>query len=338
MQPNLRSFAALLALVLTLPLFARDRAVAAGRQGPSALLSIVSGTVSSVTGTTIAIADGAVTVDASAAVIASRRGTGTIAAVTRGSRITAHVAAEATPNAPLRATHIIVIDAEPELTLTGNVQSVDRANRSFVLLGRTIFVTDETTFAGRTGSVTQVIDWVAANSYFAVTANVAGGRIVAESIYGLPSPPTAPELTTFEAVVQTIATAEWAVLREGRTVTVKITPNTTITGSPRPGDRVRVVGTAEPANVVTAVSIHKVDVSIGPNPQPLRWIHGTVLGTHASSWTIQEKDKMIETSVEINANTRIMPGVGNGMQVDVLVEVRDNRLIAVLITRSVIQR
>lgn len=334
-----RSFAlALLALVLTLPLAARDRAVASGRQAAT-LPSLVSGIVSSVSGTTVSVANGLVTIDASAAVIATTGGPGTVSSIVRGARITATVNGDAAANATLRATHIIVFD-EPELTLSGSVQSVDQANRSFQLLGRTIFVTDATSFAGSTRNASLTLADIAVNNHVVAGVNVLNGRLVAESIYtlpSLPSLPTLPAFDTFEGVVKSIDTAQWVVVRDTISVVVKINAQTIITGSPRPGDRVRVVTATDSSNSFTAVAITRIDVPT-TSPRTLRWIHGTVLGTHSTSWTIQEKDKLIETSVEINSDTRIATGAQAGAVVDVLAEVRDNRLIALVITRSLLQR
>ena len=327
----------LVALVLTLPLSARDRAVAAGRQGP-AISSIVSGNVTSVSGTTITLANGAVVIDASSAVIATPSGPGSIISVTQGSKVTATVNADAALNAPLRASHIIVVE-EPDLALSGPVQSIDRANRSFVVLGRTVFVTDATSFAGRNGTTAQLLDTLTVNSPVAVTANVTGGRLIARTVYGAPALPFIPAIETFEGVVQSIQTDRWVIAREGSnsTVTVKVTSSTAILGNPRTGDRVRVITATDDAGARTAITIAGYDVPVVPSPQNLRWIHGRVLGTSATSWTIQENDKMIETSVVINANTKIAVGLGTASRVDILAEVRDNQLIALVITPSLLR-
>lgn len=312
---------------MALPLAARDRSVAAGRQGPS-IPSFVSGVVSSVNGNTISLANGAVTIDASAATIITPRGPGSMASVTFGAHVTAAVAGDTPANAPLHATHITVV-TQPDLTLAGLVQSVDRANRTFVVLGRTVHVTDATTLGGRGGNPTQVMDAIAVNSMVSVAVNVSGGRLVADTIYGPVPPPTVPSLESFEAIVQSIGANQWVLQRDNTVISVKINERTIITGSPAVGDRVRVATSTDSTGARVAVIIARPIVT--PPTQPTRSIVGTILGKSATAWTLQERDKMIETVVEITSETKILPGSDVGVQVHVVVEVRNNRLIAVSI-------
>ncbi|HYM59646.1 MAG TPA: DUF5666 domain-containing protein, partial [Thermoanaerobaculia bacterium] len=112
--------------------------------------SSVTGTVASVQGMTITLNSGAapaIHIDASSAKFLADKGTATIADVKPGVRLTAFIDDIATANvgAALRA-KLITIEALPDLSVTGSVQSIDIAGSKLTVLGITIAVDANTAF------------------------------------------------------------------------------------------------------------------------------------------------------------------------------------------------
>ena len=303
-------------LVLALPSFARERAVSATR--PASLPSTVVGTVSAVNGNLISIANGAVVIDATNARVVG----GTIEV---GSQVHATIDASASATGVLPATTIAVVRL-PELTLSGTVQSVDTANKTFVVLGRTIHVTDQTSIAGRNGFAD-----IQANTIVLVAADVQGSRIVAESVV-IMAPFLAP-LQVIHGTVKSIANDAWVITKRDGDVRIEVNAQTKIVGSPKVGDTVEVVVMTNSANALVAVSILNSSVPTPPTIPELKRINGTVKSIAPTLWVVTVRGGA-DTSVEINERTRFLGDPRVGDQVEVLAEVSGNKLIAVLITRS----
>ena len=125
----MRRLALLALLIVSMPLAAQVRV------RPSLpVLDLSSGTVSgvitSVSGSLVRIADGLIVVDATNAKVTGDLAAGALAVVVPRPGAVA-------PNAPLAASQIAVTPLFP-ITLSGTVTSVDIANRTLTLLGRTI--------------------------------------------------------------------------------------------------------------------------------------------------------------------------------------------------------
>jgi Domain of unknown function (DUF5666) len=218
----------------------------------------VSGTVSAVSGNIINVANGTVTIDASGARIVDTTGaTVSLSSLTTGSLIVATVKSDnVAPNAPLQAT-LIAVSKPAALTLTGPVTSVDAAHNSFVLLGRTIQVTPQTSFASPfLGTTVKGLADVQPNELVAVQANPGGAQtIVAVSVLVMSMHIDRPEF--FHAKVKSIAADAWVITENGKDVTVTVNAQTQIAGNPKAGDTVDVLALSDSSGKLVALSIVK---------------------------------------------------------------------------------
>lgn len=297
---------ALLALVLfAFTALARTRA--ASHPAPVAGSGTVHGTVSRVTGNLIEIADGAVVIDATGAKIMMRRGTeATAADIKPGMQLFAAVnGANASAQGALPAT-LITISEPADLTLSGPIDSVDRAARTFVLLGETIHVDNQTSFGGiKRGSPT-TFDDLQPNLLANVQADHVNGRLVAREV--LVIAPIPVHVHHMRGTVKSIGTDSWTI--DGTTFVVNA--QTKIAGSPKVGDAVEVLYTVDTANNKVAVSIIKFERLEPPKMASFR---GTVRTIGATSWTVRV-DNTDRTFI-VNERTRIVPGIKVGDTVGV---------------------
>jgi len=213
----------------------------------------VSGTVSSISGSTIFIANGLISIDTTSAKFVGDD-------VTLGAFVTAALkSGDVAPNAPLAAT-VIMVAHIPQATLSGTVTSVDIVANKFTLLGRTINVTPETSFSGLLTLRRMTLADVFPSMLVAVEANVAGGALTARSVEVLTPLRIAP--TRFTGFVKSIGPTQWPVgLGPAGSLApdflVAVDANTKIIGDPKVGDRVNVVGELTSTGF-TALSITKV--------------------------------------------------------------------------------
>ncbi len=265
--------------------------------GPSA--AAVGGTVSSVNGNTITIANGLITIDATNAKIIN-------GPVTSGARVEVVLkSGDVAANAPLPATVIAVVTI-PQVSLTGSVTSVDAAHGQFVVLGKTIVVTSETAYDGR--NVKSLAD-VQTNELALVEANVSNGALVATRVVVM-APMPQPS-TLIHGTVKSIGTDSWVITTSTKDVTVTVNAQTKIVGDPKVGDPVDVAVRTDASNAYVATTIIKVIV---PGPDVHIYISmGTVQSLSATALTITDNGK--QTTFVINAQTKIMPGIGGGAKV-----------------------
>ncbi len=214
----------------------------------------VSGIVTSVSGSLITIADGLITVDTTGARLIGYD------VITPGSFVTATLKpGDVAPNAPLPAT-LLLIAHLPTATLSGPVTSVDIVNNKLTLLGRTINVTTETTFSGLLTLRKITLADIFPNMVVAVEADVAHGALVAKSVQVLVT--LLPGPTHLTGFVKAIGATQWIVgLGPAGSLApdflVLVDSNTKISGDPKVGDRVNLVGELTSAGFA-ASSITKV--------------------------------------------------------------------------------
>jgi hypothetical protein len=218
----------------------------------------VSGTVSSVAGHIINVANGAVSIDATGAKIVDGHGANaSLASVTVGSLIVATVKSDGiAANAPIPATLIAV--AKPAgLTLTGPVTAVDVAHNTFTLLGKTIQVTVQTSFGGPFfGVPIHGLADIQPNELVLVQANPSGAQsIVADSVLVMSMHVAQPEF--IHGTVKSIAADAWVITRGSRDVTVTVNAQTQIVGNPKVGDTVDVMALTDSSGKLVAISIMK---------------------------------------------------------------------------------
>jgi hypothetical protein len=199
----------------------------------------VSGTVSSVSGSLITLANGLISIDTTGAKIIGYD------VITPGSFVTATLkSGDVAPNAPLPATLVLVVHL-PQATLSGTVTSVDIVNNKLTLLGRTINVRADTNFSGLLTLRKMTFADIFPSMVVAVEANVVNGALTAESVEVLTPLRIAP--ARFTGFVKSIGATQWTVgLGPAGSLApdflVAVDKNTTIVGDPKVGDRVNVVG------------------------------------------------------------------------------------------------
>ncbi|HUP47337.1 MAG TPA: DUF5666 domain-containing protein [Thermoanaerobaculia bacterium] len=272
-------------VLLSLPLFAQ-RTPAPAPEGAT-----VSGIVQTVSGSLITILDGLVTIDAGGAVIISRSGPASIDDVRPGVRIAASLLPASAPGTAFQASRVLIFD-EPDGTITGKVDAVDTAAGTLTVFGLTIGTTAETRIGGSRQEMTLADIEPGDQVMVAVRATSSG--LVAEQIVVQPPPPNA----SFAGTVKSIGAEQWVITtRDGKDVTVLITPQTRIEGSPKAGDMVQVIGNSDAAGNVVAIAI------FAARPAP-RVFEGVVKSIGAESWTITTRDGE-DVTVLVNAQTRI---------------------------------
>jgi hypothetical protein len=229
--------------------------------------AIVSGTVGAISGNVISIANGTVTIDASAAKIVDNAGaTVALGSITTGSLILATVKPDnVAANAPLPAT-LIAVSKPAALTLTGPVTAVDAAHNNFTLLGRTIQVTAQTSFGSPfLGTTVHGLSDIQPNELVDVQANPAGTQsIVAVSVLVMTMHVDAPRF--FHGTVKSIAADAWVITTDGKDTTVTVNAQTQIVGSPKVGDTVYVMALTDSSGKLVALTISKLQLPIFQPP------------------------------------------------------------------------
>lgn len=324
---------ALLMLLLATTTFAKGRAVAPPANGDAdgrnltTGASNVAGVVVGVSGNMITLADGLVVLDATNAKILGARGAEAgIEAIQRGTIVYAMVSTtDVAPNAPLPATVIAVVQI-PDVTLFGPVQSIDRAARTFTVLGKTIRITDETSFGGFIGHRDSLptLDDLQPNMLVNVTADAVNGTLVATTVMMIAPIPARPNF--IRGTVQSIGADSWIVQSDGRSVTLVVNANTKIVGSPKVGDTVEVIYNVDSSNANVAISIIKhVELVV---------FQATVKSIGANAWVVNRRDG--DVTVKITSDTRTMPGIVVGDTVEVIArEEQDGTITALSILKHI---
>jgi hypothetical protein len=221
-------------------------------------VAMVSGTVSSVSGNIINVANGLVSIDATGAKIVGPNGAdGTIAAVTPGSLVVATLKGDAVAaNAPLPAVTIAVSKAAA-VTLTGPVTAVDVAHSTLTLLGRTIQVTAQTSFGGPMfGAGVNGLADIQPNQLATVQANPGATQsLVAASVLVMSMTLDHPGF--IHGTVKSIAADAWVITDHSGDVTVTVNAQTKIVGDPKVGDTVDVLTRTDSSSKLVAISIIK---------------------------------------------------------------------------------
>lgn len=272
----------------------------------------MSGVVSSVNGALVQIAGGTVTIDASNAKITLGRGAeGTIADIKPGMQLFAAIGpANPASHGGLPATIITVTDPA-DAAISGVVQTVDAAAKTFSVLNQTITVDANTSFGGYKRDAGTSFSDLQPNVIVHVQADNAGGKLVAREVLILA--PLPPQVGHARGTVESIGTDSWTVKTDKETITVVVNAQTKIAGSPKVGDTVEVLYTVNSAHQFVAVSIIKFE----PRPAPPQVSHarGTVESIGAESWTVKTDRETI--TLTVNAQTKIggSPKVGDSVEV-----------------------
>ncbi|MEA2239935.1 MAG: hypothetical protein QOC81_4659 [Thermoanaerobaculia bacterium] len=248
--------------------------------------SAIRGTVASVQGTQITLNTGgapAITIEASAAKFMNdHSGAGSLADIKPGTRITAFINTAPTlqPSSALRA-QLITIESQPDLELTGSIDSIDVPHSRFVVLGITITADASTTFGSTfpTFAAIKSVGDLAVGQVVNVTARFASGIILATNVQV--TLPTIQPPAILSGTVKSIGPASWVISREGKETTVSIDAQTKIIGDPKVGDSVQVMAIIDSSHSYLAIAIVKLGL-----PEVTSELHGTVKSITASQWVL----------------------------------------------------
>ncbi len=310
----------------------RGRAITPAPEKVNVSGRTVSGIVSSVQGNLVSIAGGLVIIDASTAKITGERdGGGSLTSITPGSLIFAVLKdTEVAANAPLPAA-VIGVTRIADAILTGPVTSIDVAGSTLTMLGRRIRITPQTTFmAPEHGTAARGLGDLLPNQIVAVEANASAGALVASSVRVL-SPVPLPT-AILHGTVKSMSTTSWVISdsREKKDVTVLVNAQTRIAGAPVVGDAVDVIASIDSAHAYVAISIVKSPV-LSPLPELSR-IEGRVKSISSTSWVITENKSQHDTTVLVDAQTKIVGSPKVGDTVEVLARTNDaHALLAISI-------
>ena len=217
----------------------------------------VTGTVSSVAGNIISLANGTVTLDASAAHIVDFNGKPVaVSSLTAGTLVVATVKPDnVAANAPIPAV-LIGVSQPAAVTLTAPVTAVDVAHNTLTLLGRTIQVTANTSFAMPFPGGINGLAGIQPNELVTVQANPNGTQgLVAVSVLVMSMHIDRPEM--IHGTVKSITGDAWVIHGSDKDVTVTVNAQTQIVGNPKVGDSVVVVALTDSSGKLVAVSIMK---------------------------------------------------------------------------------
>lgn len=248
----------------------------------------VRGVVASVQGTLITLNSGgapAIVIDSSAAkFVTVTAGSGSIADVKPGVRITAFINTAPTlqPSSFLRA-QLITIESQPDLEVTGTIESVDVAHSRFTVLGISIIVDANTAFGSTfpTFAAIKGVGDLAAGQVMNVIARFSGGAIVATHLQLISF--TIQPSTILLGTVKSIAPTAWVITsKEGKETTVAVNAQTKIVGDPKVGDSVQVMANIDSAHNYVATAIVKLDFHQDTTIE----VHGIVKSISPSEWVI----------------------------------------------------
>jgi Domain of unknown function (DUF5666) len=299
---------------------ARVRSVSHPEPRPNA--ATVHGVVTAVNGNIVTIGDGLIAIDASdAQILVGRKGDATVADLKPGMLLFAAVGAPFDANAPLRATMITATNIA-DATLFGPVDDVDRTARTLRLLGRTIQITDQTSFGGIVRDGSAGLDDVMVNQLVQVQTEAhtetTPGRLVATSVTIVA--PVVPSVATMRGTVKSIGTNSWVVEQKNEgELTLQIDANTKIAGSPKVGDQVEVLYRIDSAHANIAIAILKIDLPL-PIPDITRFT--ATVRSLGNPWVVAVQDGG-EAKV-FTDRAKIEPGIRVGDRVEVLAEKRDD--------------
>jgi hypothetical protein len=308
--------------------FARVRAVASSDARIDSMGGTVTGTVSSVTGNLIQIANGAITIDASGAKISVGRGReGVVADIKAGMQLFAALKPANVSSHPVHSATVITVTDPADVTLSGPVQSVDTAGKSFMILSQVIATDANTSFGGykREGG-TSFAD-IQPNVIVHVSADAVNGKLIAREV--LIVAPAPPQVGHARGTVQSIAADSWTVKTDKETLTLVVNAQTKIAGSPKVGDTVEVLYNINSANQYVAISIIKFERI---TPPVVENFHGTVKSISGNAWivTTSREDKSFVT----NESTKLVSGIAVGDLVNVTaVKREDGSLLALAILK-----
>lgn len=317
-------------LLLSLPLSAQVRL---HPSTPPSKVSgaTVSGVATAINGNLIQLANGLVTIDASGATISGAGDTATtVAAVHVGDLIFAVLKpGDVAANAPLPAAFVGVTTL-PAVTLTGPVTSVDAANGTLTLLGRTVRVNSSTVFSGLHAGEALKLSDILPNEIVSVEANVSGNALLGTTVRVLA--PVKMPAALIRGTVKSIANTSWVITSDGKDVTIIVNAQTKIAGNPMIGDTVEVVTTTDSAGNHIALTI----MAVPHLPSTQIHLRGVVKTISHTVWTLAPEvtiGGLPDIKLLIDGSTKFVGDPKVGDHVDALVQIGFAGYSAISITK-----
>lgn len=324
-----------LILLVALPAAADMRGIPAADERPQATIE---GTITSVNvpiaggGPIVTLLGGLVAFDATGASVRYVNGhTATTDTLAAGQRVLALLDPA---SSPLRATTVVILSDRADVTFTGKVDAVDLAAGTLTVLGFTSKVTDRTVFGGPFEGVgSKGLDDVRVGDMVFVEAKADAGALVATKVMRLGA--SSDSVRRLHGTVASIGETAWTItLGDGSTVTVKIGPETKVTGSPKVGDTVDVLARPQSDGSLLAVAILR---SIPPPSTSFERFEGVVKTIGPTAWTIAPKDGGPDRTFAVDGSTKVLGSPVAGDRVGVLArKLEDGSWLAVVIAKATV--
>ncbi|HYO77422.1 MAG TPA: DUF5666 domain-containing protein [Thermoanaerobaculia bacterium] len=253
----------------------------------------LTGTVSSVHGTRVGILDERIVFDASNAKVVGEFGPSRLSEVKKGDRVHATIAG--TIDGRLTASQLLIL-SDPDALLAGAAEQIDSAGGSVTLLEQRVRVTGATLLRGLHGEPLASLGAIVRGQHITVALDAAQPGLAAKSVTVSSPAPFYP--TELEGTIDAIQNDLWTIVAPNARITVRVTAETTIVGTPRVGDLVFVTFRSGNDGL-------KVAISIGPRtatPQPAFDVRGIVsrITTSAITLTNDAGDEALEAAIDAN--------------------------------------
>ncbi|MHB8796884.1 MAG: DUF5666 domain-containing protein [Thermoanaerobaculia bacterium] len=324
-----------LVLLIAGPATADMRGVPASDERPQATIE---GTITSVNvpiaggGPIVTLLDGLVAFDATGATVRYVNGhAATSDTLAAGQRVLALLDPA---TAPLRATTVVILSDRADVTFSGKVGAVDLDAGTLTVLGFTSKVTDRTVFGGPfEGFGSKGLEDVRVGDMVFVEAKADAGALVATKVMRLGAP--SDSIRRIHGIVSSIGESAWVIkLDDGSTVTVKVGPETKVTGAPKVGDAVDVLARPQSDGSLVAVAILR---SVPPPAVSLERFEGVVKAIGATALTIAPKGGGPDRTFAVDGQTKIAGSPAVGDSVGVLAKkLDDGSWLAVVIAKAML--
>ncbi len=288
----------------------------------------ITGNVSSVNGQRIAILDGRIVFNASEAKVVDERGPVKLSAVKKGDRVNARISGSI--DGELQASDVLILD-DPDASLAGAAEEISVAGGTITLLDQEVRVSGATILRGLDGRPLPGLGSIVRGQHVTVDLDAAQAGLVAKVVSISGSAPFYP--TELLGTIDSIEDDLWTIVAENARITVRVTAETTVVGTPRVGDLVFV--TFRTGNDGLKVAITIAPGSAAPEPEfPVRGIVAAISDTSLTLTNPAGGDD----SMRVGLNGATMFDGGRpvaGETVTVLVRrVADDTFVATRVTRE----
>lgn len=255
----------------------------------------ITGNVSSVSGKRLAILDDRIVFDVSAAKVVDQRGPAKLSDIKKGDRVNARISGSV--DGELRASDVLILD-DPDASLAGAAEDVNAAAGTVTLLEQQVRVTGSTILRGLDGRPLPSLGAIVRGQHITVDLDAAQSGLVARAITISGSLPFYP--TELLGTIDSVHDDLWTIVAENARITVRVTAETVVVGTPRVGDLVFVT-------FRTGSDGLKVAITIAPGnaaPEPEFPVRGVVAAISETSITLTNPEGGSDSlSANLNGDT-----------------------------------